>query len=91
MERSKASTKKKSQRPIIKLSKYNNNKRNIVVFYKKWKEYNEIQLTKYKMDLNNPKIKNHPHSLMHEIKSSQRSSYSSGLPGPRSNSSSVDE
>ena len=54
MERSKAGTKKKkSRRPITSYSKYNNNKHNIVVFYKIWIEYNEIQLTKNKMDLNN--------------------------------------
>ena len=27
-----------------------------------WKKYNEIQLTKNKMDLNNQKMKNHPPS-----------------------------
>ena len=40
--------------------KYNNNKQNMVKFYKKWKKQNEIQLTKNKMDLNNLKITNHP-------------------------------
>ena len=34
----------------------------MVIFYKKWKKYNEIQLTKNKMDLNIRKMKNHPHS-----------------------------
>ena len=34
----------------------------MVIFYKKWKKYNEIQLTNNKMDLNNQKIKNHPSS-----------------------------
>ena len=34
----------------------------MVLFYKKWKMYNEIQLTKNKMDLNNRKITNHPPS-----------------------------
>ena len=29
----------------------------MVIFYKKWKKYNEIQLTKNKMDLNIKKIK----------------------------------
>ena len=29
----------------------------MVIFYKKWKKYNEIQLTKNKMDLNNRKLK----------------------------------
>ena len=28
--------------------KYNNNKQNMEIFYKKWKKYNEIQLTKAK-------------------------------------------
>ena len=34
----------------------------MVVFYKKLKKYNEIQLTKNKMDLNIRKITNHPPS-----------------------------
>ena len=34
----------------------------MVIFYKKWKKYNEIQLTKNKMDLNNQKMTNHPPS-----------------------------
>ena len=34
----------------------------MVVLYKIWKKCNEIKLTKYKMDLNNRKIKNHPPS-----------------------------
>ena len=34
----------------------------MVIFYKKWKKYNEIQLTKTKMDLNIRKITNHPPS-----------------------------
>ena len=53
MVRSKAGTKKRShdgrshpnQNTII-------NKHNMVVFYTKWKKYNEIKLTKNKMDLN---------------------------------------
>ena len=40
----------------------------MVIFYKKSKKYNEIQLTRNKMDLNNQKIMHHPPS--HE-KSSQ--------------------
>ena len=36
------------------------NKQNVVIFYKKWKKYNEIQLTKNKMDLNIRKMTNHP-------------------------------
>ena len=35
-----------------KKSKYNNNKHNRLIFYKKGKNCNEIQLTKNKMDLN---------------------------------------
>ena len=34
----------------------------MVIFYKKWKKYNEFQLTKNKMDLNIRKITNHPPS-----------------------------
>ena len=60
------SNKKKSRLPITNKSKYNNNKHNIVVFYK-IKKYSEIQLTK-KINLNNRKIKNHPPSpSLHEL------------------------
>ena len=34
----------------------------MVIFYKKLKTYNEIQLTKSKMDLNTRKMTNHPPS-----------------------------
>ena len=34
----------------------------MIIFYKKWKKYNEIQLTKNKMDLNIRKMTNHPPS-----------------------------
>ena len=34
----------------------------MVIFYMKWKKYNEIQLTKNKIDLNNRKLTNHPSS-----------------------------
>ena len=34
----------------------------MVLCYKICKKYNEIQLTKYKMDLNNRKMTNHPPS-----------------------------
>ena len=34
----------------------------MLIFYKNWKKYNEIQLTTNEMDLNNWKITNHPHS-----------------------------
>ena len=37
----------------------------MVVFYKRWKKYSEIQLTKNKMDFNNRKIKNHVPSTAH--------------------------
>ena len=53
MERSKAGPKKnKCRRTITSQSKYNNNnnKHNMVILYKNWKKYNEIQLTKNKMD-----------------------------------------
>ena len=44
-------------------SKYNNNnEHNLLVFYKIWKKFKKIQLTKNKMDLNNQKMKNHPPS-----------------------------
>ena len=36
---------------ITTYSKCNNNKQNMIIFYKKWKKYNEIQLAKNKMDL----------------------------------------
>ena len=62
MERSKAGREKKSRRPITFYSNYSNNKHNIVVFYKIWKKYNEIQLTKNKIALNNQKMTNHPPS-----------------------------
>ena len=44
---------------ITTQSKYKNNKQNMVIFYKIWKKYNEIQLTKNKMDLNNKKMTNY--------------------------------
>ena len=34
----------------------------MVIFYRKWKKYNKIQLTKNKMDFNNRNMKNHPPS-----------------------------
>ena len=37
----------------------------MVIFYKKWKKYNEIQLAKNKMDLNIRKMTNHPPSPVH--------------------------
>ena len=47
---------------ITNKSKYNNNKQNMVIVYKKWKKYKEIKLTKNKMELNNRKMINHPPS-----------------------------
>ena len=40
--------------------KYNNNKHNLLLLYIRLKRYNEIQLTKNKMSLNNRNIKNRP-------------------------------
>ena len=34
----------------------------MVIFCKKWEKYNEIQITKNKMDFNNLKLINHPPS-----------------------------
>ena len=39
----------------------------MVIFYKKWKKYNEFQLTKNKMDLNIRKMTNHPPSSDFEL------------------------
>ena len=39
----------------------------MVIFYKKWKKYNEFQLTKNKMDLNIRKMTNHPPSPVPRI------------------------
>ena len=50
----------------------------MVIFYKKWKKYNEIQLTKNKMDLNIRKMTNHPPSP--RAKSSSLTSLGSLLP-----------
>ena len=58
----KRARKKDVRQPITSLPKYNNNKQNMVIFYKKWKKYNEIQLTKNKMDLNIRKMTTHPPS-----------------------------
>ena len=40
----------------------------MVLFYKKWKKYNKIQLTKNKMDLNIRKMTNHPPSSGYSLK-----------------------
>ena len=41
----------------------------MVIFYKIWKKYNEIQVTKNKMELNNREMKNHPPSPVIGLKS----------------------
>ena len=43
----------------------------MVIFYKKWKKYNKIQLTKNKMDLNIQKMTNHPPSPHNNIRDEQ--------------------
>ena len=55
--------KNKSRRPITSKSKYNNYKHNMAIFYKTWKKYDEIQLTKNEMDLNMKNMTNHPPSI----------------------------
>ena len=53
MERSKAGTNKRSSDGLSHPNqKYNNNKHNLLVFYKILKKFNDIQLTKNKIDLN---------------------------------------
>ena len=51
----------------------------MVIFYKKWKKYNELQLTKNKMDLNIRKMTNHPPS---PAKSNPMHPLSGALPLP---------
>ena len=60
MKKSKAGPKKNKSRRYHILTKIQYNKQNIVIFYKKWKKYNEIKLTKNKIDLNIRKMPNHP-------------------------------
>ena len=48
---------KKQEKSVLKPSEINNNKHNMPVLCKRVKKYNEIQLTKNKMDLKNRKIK----------------------------------
>ena len=55
MERSEAGTNKISPDGLSHPNQ-NNNKQNMVIFYKKWKKYNEIQLTKNKMHFNKRKM-----------------------------------
>ena len=68
MERSKAGTNKRSPDGISHPNQNTiiYNKQNVVIFYKKLKKYNKIQLTKNKMDLNIRKMTNHhPTRLMY--------------------------
>ena len=53
----------------------------MVIFYEEWKKYNEIQLTKNKMDLNIRKITNHPPSPVIAVKVERSNVYIS-LTGP---------
>ena len=68
MERSKAGKNKRSPDGLLYPNQNNNNKQNMVIFYKKWKKYNEIQLTKSKIDLNIRKMTNHTPSPGNNIK-----------------------
>ena len=73
MERSKAGTKKKipnSEGLSHPNQNRKNNKHNMIIFYKKWKMYNKIHLTKKnKMDFNNQKRKIvYPPPRTHKIK-----------------------
>ena len=47
----------------------------MVIFNKKWKKYNEIQLTKNIMDLNIRKMTNHPPSPEEEEEGKNRREY----------------
>ena len=58
MEKSKAGTKKKCPDGLSHPNQNTIIINNIVVFCKMWKKYNEIQLTKNKMDLNIRKMTN---------------------------------
>ena len=51
----------------------------MVIFYK-WKKYNEIPLTKNKMDLNIRKMTNHPPSPRYKRKSKVKSSIAKSPP-----------
>ena len=62
MEKSTAGTNKRSPDGLSHPNRNTIIINNLVKFYKKWKKYNEIQLTKNKMDLNNRKMTNHPPS-----------------------------
>ena len=62
MERSKAGTNKRSPDGLSHPNENTIIKKIMWKYFIRWKKYNEIQLTKNKMDLNNLKIKNHPPS-----------------------------
>ena len=62
MERSKADTKGKRSPDGQNYTNQNTIIIKILVIYKRLKKYNEIELTKNKMDLSIRKIKNHPPS-----------------------------
>ena len=53
MQRNKAGTKKINPDGLSLPNQNTNNNNNIVVFYKIWKKYDEIKLTKNKIDLSN--------------------------------------
>ena len=54
-ENSRNPAKKHAVEERVKTIKYNNNKHNMLALYKRWKKYNEFQLTKNNMDLKNRK------------------------------------
>ena len=62
MEKSTAGTNKRSPDGLSHPNRNTIITDNLVIFYKKWIKYNEIQLAKNKMDLNNRKVTNHPPS-----------------------------
>ena len=47
----------------------------MAIFYKKWKKYNEIQLTKNKMNLNIRKMTNHPPSPVSNLINKKKYDY----------------
>ena len=71
MEKSTGGTeKKKSRPPIATLSKYNNNKHIMVVYYKIWEKYLEIRLILKQNELE--QSKNYPPSPDRKIDVRQR-------------------
>ena len=61
MERSKAGAKEKRSPDGQGYPNENNNKHNLLVLHKIWKNFNEMQLTKNKIDLTNRKMKEGRH------------------------------